>query len=223
MEIELKYRIVGASVLVFFGVVFIPMILSPTDQIDREFPNEAVLLEYGDTFHSRVVPSDESVVDIKSPKEIERTEIRSARQAELPIEKPDRNIISENETKAEAEFTETTVSSNHRLSNPDKPSKNKKTVTHATPKVSSRQKTVAWAVQVGSFAKRKNALNLRDLLRKKGYHAFVEFIQGGNIDKARTRVFVGPVLLRKKALQSAEKLRGDMKIDGIVVRYSTGG
>nr|VFK11980.1 MAG: Cell division protein DedD (protein involved in septation) [Candidatus Kentron sp. LPFa] len=225
METELKYRIVGASVLVFLGVVFIPMILSPTDKIDQAFPDEVSLLESGDAFHSRVAPT------------IEQTEVRrgalgtqykdqsisSAQQTKLPTEKPERNITLGNETKAEREFFQAVISGNHRSSNPGRPEKNEKAVIPATSKVSSRQKPKAWAVQVGSFSKRKNALNFRDLLRKKGYRAFAEFIQGGNIGKARTRVFVGPVLVRGKALQSAEKLRSDMNIDGIVVRYSNGG
>nr|VFK37451.1 MAG: DedD protein [Candidatus Kentron sp. SD]VFK42204.1 MAG: DedD protein [Candidatus Kentron sp. SD]VFK79719.1 MAG: DedD protein [Candidatus Kentron sp. SD] len=234
MEKELKYRIIGASVLVFLGVVFIPMILSPSDKMDKTFTDEVSLLENEDTSHSPVVPMGEPPLEIKSPKVPEQTGfhretfgIQYETQSIPPIqrikplpEKSERKITMEGEKNAEAEFATTSTSSRLLSQDGDSSGKSERSVSRARSKVSSQQKNLAWAVQVGSFAKRKNALGLRDLLRTKGYRAFVELIQGGNIGGTRTRVFVGPVLIRENALQSAEKLRSELKIDGIVVRYS---
>ena len=47
---------------------------------------------------------------------------------------------------------------------------------------------VLWHIQVGSFSKVANALQLRDSLREKGYKAFEQLTGDG----VHTRVFVGP-------------------------------
>ena len=77
-----------------------------------------------------------------------------------------------------------------------------------------------WAVQLGSFSVPKNALALRDRLRAKGYTAFIEsgFTATGGV----SRVFVGPVLDRGRAESSMAKLRREMQLEGIVVRYPGG-
>nr|VFJ92573.1 MAG: DedD protein [Candidatus Kentron sp. LFY] len=237
MEKELKYRIVGASVLVLFGVVFIPMILSPYDEIDGAFTDKAFPLENEDGSYSRVVPMGKSTVATKSSEVPERTEIRRGpsgtryedhsapfvQRAKLPMEKPDRKVVSGDNAETKTELAKTAVNGSYRPQNRSEPNKDAEVPERAKPTVSKQQKPVAWAVQVGSFVKRNNALGLRDLLRKKGYRAFVEFLRGDSIGVTRTRVFVGPVLHRGNALQLAEKLRSDLSIDGIVVRYASGG
>ena len=78
----------------------------------------------------------------------------------------------------------------------------------------------AWAVQLGSFSSRQNAVALRDRLRENGYAAFVEsaISERGEV----TRVFVGPELDRDKAVQAIEDLREQTNLRGIVVRYPRG-
>jgi len=239
MEKELKYRIVGASVLVFLGVVFIPMILSPSDEMDERFINRVSLSEPEDAFRSHVTPIGESVVEIDPPEVHEqmgtwreasriqqKVESVPPARTKFPETKPDssdRRTVLENEVNGKTEFPKTTISSNRWSQNRDKPEKTEDTITHVKQKTPAQRKPVAWAVQVGSFTKSKNALGLRDLLRKKGYPTFVESTKGSDTGATKTRVFVGPVLLRGDALQSAEKLRTDLNVNGIVVRYSGGG
>lgn len=74
-----------------------------------------------------------------------------------------------------------------------------------------------WAVQVGSFAKKSNALGLKEKLRKKKIHAFVERIMKNN--KAVYRVRVGPEITRSKAILLKKKLKNDFKLDGLVVKH----
>jgi DedD protein len=78
-------------------------------------------------------------------------------------------------------------------------------------------KKTVWAVQVGSFSNRKNALGLKDKLRKKKIHAFVERIIKNN--KAIYRVRVGPEATRKKAETLKQKLKKELKLSGLVVQH----
>lgn len=78
-------------------------------------------------------------------------------------------------------------------------------------------KNNVWAVQVGSFAKKENALGLKDKLRKKKIHAFVERIMKNN--KAVYRVRVGPEITQKKAQALKVKLKKEFKLSGIIVKH----
>ena len=73
----------------------------------------------------------------------------------------------------------------------------------------------AWVVQLGSFSSERNAWALRDKLRNKGYHAFVERVSEGS--KMVIRVRIGPELQRAKAEAAQQKLEKEMKIKGIVM------
>ena len=73
----------------------------------------------------------------------------------------------------------------------------------------------AWVVQLGSFSSEQNAWALRDKLRNKGYHAFVERVSEGS--KMVIRVRIGPELQRSKAEAVQQKLEKEMKIKGIVM------
>ena len=75
----------------------------------------------------------------------------------------------------------------------------------------------AWVVQMGSFARRKNADALQDRLRKAGYRAFVSQHDSGG--EAVYRVQVGPELSRRTAARQRDELRQKLKIKGIIQRY----
>ncbi len=77
-------------------------------------------------------------------------------------------------------------------------------------------KTV-WAVQVGSFNKSSNALRLKEKLKKKKIHAFVERIMRKG--KPVYRVRVGPEVTRKKAEALKVKLKKEFKLSGLVVKH----
>ncbi len=75
----------------------------------------------------------------------------------------------------------------------------------------------AWAVQVGSFGSRENALRLRDRLRKDGFPAYVEEVSEGG--EQTTRVRVGPEIDEAHARALRERLLKVAKLEGIVVRH----
>jgi DedD protein len=69
---------------------------------------------------------------------------------------------------------------------------------------------------VGSFGEEKNALALRDKLRKAGFTAFIETTKAGG--KEMTRVKVGPVLKREEAERLLQRLNKEMELKGQVVK-----
>lgn len=74
-----------------------------------------------------------------------------------------------------------------------------------------------FVVQLGSFSVKKNALNLRDSLRKKGHASFVEEYRHNG--KVSYRVRVGPEQTRELANALKQKLKAETKIDGFIVAF----
>lgn len=75
----------------------------------------------------------------------------------------------------------------------------------------------AWAIQVGSFARRENAAELEDRLRKAGFPAFVESIPGeqGNLFRVR----VGPELEKARAERMRKQIEERLDIKCLIVPY----
>jgi DedD protein len=76
---------------------------------------------------------------------------------------------------------------------------------------------VAWAVQVGSFSERENAMSLRDELRASGFAAFEEKVVADG--EQVYRVKVGPEFNRERAEDLQARLRSKENLQGIVVTY----
>lgn len=75
----------------------------------------------------------------------------------------------------------------------------------------------AWVVQAGSFKQEANANAIRDKLRKSGYPAFVETVDGQSTPLFRVRI--GPELDRERAERQLAKLEETFAIKGMVVSY----
>ena len=74
-----------------------------------------------------------------------------------------------------------------------------------------------WVVQLGSFSVEKNALKLRDKLRKNGHASFVEqYVREG---KTTYRVRVGPELTRELAGKLKTQLKKETRIDGLIMAF----
>ncbi|GAA6133497.1 SPOR domain-containing protein [Oceaniserpentilla sp. 4NH20-0058] len=74
---------------------------------------------------------------------------------------------------------------------------------------------VVWHIQVASFAKPKNALDLRDSLRKAGYKAF----ELQSKDGLYTRVFVGPSTQKDQLQAQQIKIKQEFKLNGQIVVF----
>lgn len=76
---------------------------------------------------------------------------------------------------------------------------------------------IAWTLQVGAFKKNKNAVELRESLRVKGYKAYILKNGAGTYD----RVYVGPMLQRSKAERLKTELSKETSIKDIRLRQYT--
>lgn len=74
---------------------------------------------------------------------------------------------------------------------------------------------VVWHIQVGSFAKPKNAFELRNKLRKAGYKAFEQVSEDG----AYTRVFVGPSTQKKQLEAQMLSIKQTFNVQGQLVVF----
>ncbi|MEM1230705.1 MAG: SPOR domain-containing protein [Pseudomonadota bacterium] len=71
--------------------------------------------------------------------------------------------------------------------------------------------TSIWAVQVGSFSRRDNAVALRQSLRDRGFEAFLSDVKVRS--EVRTRVAVGPYLSEGDAERARRSIRDAFKLD----------
>lgn len=77
--------------------------------------------------------------------------------------------------------------------------------------------SIAWTLQLGAFKNSKNAIELRDSLRIKGYKAYILKNGTGTYD----RVYVGPMLQRSKAERLKTELSEKTEIKDIRLRQYT--
>jgi DedD protein len=78
-------------------------------------------------------------------------------------------------------------------------------------------KSANWAVQLGSFKNKSNAIRLVNLLRSRGYHSFME--EASSSKNGLTKVLVGPEIKKDGAHTLASKLENEVHIRGMVINY----
>jgi DedD protein len=197
MDKPLKQRLVGALVLIALGVIFIPMLLrGPADEsLFREGERMPPLPETA--FAPGLDEAPEPVAP-PSPEPMPTPDVATLDTAESPPT-----------TEPVAPVTPA----------PDKDAPPAPPAEPPSPQASAPAQPglSSWAVQVGSFAQEKNALALRDRLRKKGFPAFVERQDGKR--GAGFRVRVGPELDRKKAEQWRTRLAKELGSNPLVTPY----
>ncbi|MCX7545968.1 SPOR domain-containing protein [Marinicella gelatinilytica] len=89
------------------------------------------------------------------------------------------------------------------------------TVSEAEVKASADQGQLGWVVQLGSFAAKDNALDLRNKLKLAGFVAFVDQVNNSQ-GEIRYRLRVGPVNSRDQADQMKQQISEKLKLDGLV-------
>jgi len=77
--------------------------------------------------------------------------------------------------------------------------------------------TGKWMVQLGSFGAKKNAINLADKVRKRGFKAHTLAFK--NNDKRLTKVLAGPFDKKRDADKAKRSLDMLLKSKSIVVKY----
>ena len=201
MDERLKQRLVGAAVLVLLAVIFIPMILNPSSEPSVRIEHPTLPPRSDTDFSSRIIPLTEpetSLVDAER------------RRQPAPPPPPAEPVEPE-----EPEVTVTAAVKVPEVKKPPAPAAPEPAP--PPPAATDKSAPTAWAIQLGSFSSAKNAMALRDRLRKKGYVAFIESAKVNG--KEITRVFVGPYLARKRAEELVKKLQAETELKGMVVQY----
>lgn len=195
MEITVKQRLAGAIVLIALGVIFIPMLLDGAgmmekDSLEMRLPPKP---RYDFPRHIEAEPLPEPVKE-----EVVSTKPEKIKEEPKPIKEEVKPVKQPEPEKPRA------------TARPSKPQSTSTTSTSKSPALTS------YVIQVGSFGERKNALALRDKLRKAGFTAYVESTRSSG--KEMTRVKVGPVLKSKEAESLLKRLSKEMKLQGQIVK-----
>jgi len=207
----LKQRLIGAIVLVALAVIFIPMLLDGGG-------------EEGVSFGSNIPPkpADQRQVRVLKlhdmPKPPERQDSgRALIDKDLSAPPPaakgqaEQGAAKAPAKSSDAGHADATSSQSQPNAGPESGGKTdaKASADAPAPK--------AWAVQVGSFTHRSNALALRDRLRGKHFAAFVDAVpaNGGTVYRVR----VGPEVRRADAEALQKRLDKHIKGKTLVVSH----
>jgi DedD protein len=201
MEKQLKQRLIGATVLVGLGVIFIPMLLDSSEvpKSRMEIPARS-----DDGFTSRVIPMEKQPIDTQGIKQ------EGPLQQEARLEPKSDSVVSAERMKEEAAEAVSPPQESPKLSSDPPPPL-------LPPAPASEQAGASgWAIQLASFSSEGKAAALKTRLQQHGYSVFVEKTRVKQ-DKLY-RVRIGPVpQAQAKALQV--KLEKDINLKGIVIRY----
>jgi DedD protein len=240
----MKHRLIGAVVLISLAVIFVPMLLDVNDESGQVIRGTNIPPEPEYEFSPLNVPnkpavatadekteqSDVTFVDEHTPEMNEPAKKSADGQPEATEpEKTDDEQTADHgedtsETTGQAETAKTSAET--AKTPPEKEIKidSVKPAPQVPPPATGRavqkepNKAIpAWAVQVGSFTQRANALKLRDKIRSGGYASYVEVVK---TDKGLIyRVRVGPELNKSAAETLQQQLAKDMKVRGFVVSH----
>ncbi len=195
MDRQLQQRVVGAAVLVAFGVIFIPIFLD-NDALDTRVPNVSNIppVPQGD-FTSRVVPlSEEAISGLEA-------------RAMQPVAVPEFDTEPHDGDSTERDAA------------PVMPIENETEQSDAAENVDSalRADVVAWTVQLGSFANDENAKRLIAKLREAGFPAYLE--RQADPTGTAFKVRVGPEIRREDAEKLRASLENKFALKGMLLRY----
>ena len=185
----LRQRMVGALVLVALAVIFLPMLFSREDELQR------VVVDAPAMPQAPAMPSVElDPVSVPQVQDLPQEPVPGAGlEASAPVvEAPAVAVAEPAATKpaAAAEVAPVPVS-----------------------RLDANGLAVSWSVQLASLSSRASAESLQQTLRGKGYNAYIRNVDGMN------RVFVGPVIERAEADRLRDQLTRLQKLNGFVVRF----
>jgi DedD protein len=208
-NVSLTSRIVGAIVILSFGIIFIPVLLE-TNQIDTDKMNQSPIPE---------IPSEISTIVFQLNEETGKFEEKSlspAEQFELEVAKEIEDSANEEVLGEPSQIN--AKGEGKRVS--QEPSEKE----DAAPKLIAKAGSVntadksqhSWMLQVASFKNKSKALKLRNKLRTKHYvtHISERKQDSGSI----WRVRIGPDLSKAKIEKIQGILEEEMGLRGLIVR-----
>lgn len=227
MEQPLKQRLVGAVVLVALAVIFVPMLLNGPVQrgqvsVPVEIPPKPEVkpssqLPQPDSETARQ-PPPERVTQSPEPVDSETAEppapdaSQAAAQDESSGAQPSQSAASDESAPVE-ESGGTEAEADNKAAGKAEEEPQDQSAGAENPPEAAKQGN--WAVQVGGFRNRDNALSLRDKLRGKGYDVYVDDTDWKG--KPLYRVRLGPVMSEDDAKTLLGRVQKQEDIKGIVV------
>ncbi len=219
MDQQLKERLVGATVLVVVGILFIPLLLDgPDEQVPVRVGLELPVPDSGKRTHTiRLdVPAERPATQASgsplTPVAASKTEAVAA-DGEAPESGSAEKSVSKPEAKPPAATTleppatkATVTQSTATKSSATEPTATGSPAGASQPSSSAQEVKNAgdWAVQVGSFSSEDNALRLQSQLKAAGFPTFrTRLVADG---RSMHRVRVGPVADRSAADALASRL-----------------
>ena len=187
----MKHRLVGAAVLVGLGIIAWPVVFDTTPV--REISQRS---------------------QIPAPPAMEPFEVAQPGPVALPPE-PDSEALRESIPDAPSEEPAAPVAEPTAALPTAKPAAPAPKV--PAPVTDSRGLPEQWALQLGVFSARANALELRERAEKAGFHALVQPVGKGA--GVRYRVYVAPKLDRAAVTRLAPDVQRKLGIKGYVTRY----
>jgi DedD protein len=181
MERALKERIIGATILVIFVVLIVPVFLDGPPE-DGEIISERVLLPGQEGQDTRTVVLDR-----------ERTE-------PMPVASSAEEAVGSSEAVVEKKPVPEPIVETP----PARTEQQSTTKPQSEPPKPASSTTGMWAVQLGSFSNKENADKLAADLRKQGYAAFLSQLKTGSGQLQRVRI--GPQKDRESAEAMAARL-----------------
>lgn len=194
MDRLLQQRLLGAAILLAILVLVVPELLDGAGHRSRyptslEIPPAPSFKPMPEVEPLPIVQPDISAQPVPEAALAASAAVSPAASIVVPVEKP-----------------ATVVAAPSVVTPAAKPAAAKTAVTKSAVKP-------AWALQVGSFSEKNNALSLRDQFRSKGYAAYVDE------DSGSFRVRIGPELDRTRIEKTLDKVRKQEKIKGMIVTH----
>ncbi len=193
MNQHLKQRLVGATVLVVFGIIVLPMILDRPASFESEPDITNIRLtpptEVKESVKTRTIP-EEVIARYELPENKKSQNFPMATQKkEKPVQKP--RVVKSGEEKIST-----------RDLKPNKP-------------LDTIKGNQQWAVQMGSFSSKENADRLVQRLKTQKNLAYSEDIETNG--KVVYRVRVGPFDSKSKTEEMKKKLDQKEKLKTLIV------
>jgi DedD protein len=194
LDSGLKQRVVGALVLLALMVIFIPMLLSRQDDLQRVVVDAPAMPQSPSMPQVDLEPVSVPQAQLLPEEPVPMTDTELANSSVPPVA-PTKPLKSAAISPAVA--TKPSVAE----------------VPAPVSRLDANNLPISWSIQLASLSSRAGADSLQKSLRTAGYNAYVRNVEGMN------RVFVGPVIERAEADRLRDQLTRQQKLNGFVVRF----
>jgi DedD protein len=194
LDSGLKQRIVGALVLLALMVIFVPMLLSRQDDLQRVVVDAPAMPQSPSMPQVDLEPVSVPQAQLLPEEPVPMTDTELANTS-VPLVAPSKALKPAAISPAVA--TKPSVAE----------------VPAPVSRLDANNLPISWSIQLASLSSRAGADSLQKSLRTAGYNAYVRNVEGMN------RVFVGPVIERAEADRLRDQLTRQQKLNGFVVRF----